>query len=111
MTDKDQKKAATEVIRLNETVGYQESSIVSRTLIEKKTGTVTIFAFDEGQSLSEHTAPFDAFVHITEGNAEITVSGRIFKVKEGEMIVMPAGEPHSVRASGRFKMMLVLIKL
>jgi quercetin dioxygenase-like cupin family protein len=89
---------------------YQEGSIVSRTLIDKKAGTVTLFAFDEGQGLSEHTAPFDALVHIIDGEAEITISGRALQVKGGEMVVMPANQPHALRALKRFKMVLILIR-
>ena len=89
---------------------YQEGSVVSRTLIDKKTGTVTLFAFDEGQGLSEHTAPFDALVHIIDGEAEITISGKGIHVKGGEMVIMPAHEPHALRALKRFKMILIMIK-
>ena len=89
---------------------YQEGSVVSRTLIDKKTGTVTLFAFDEGQGLSEHTAPFDALVHIIDGEAEITISGKGIHVKGGEMVIMPAHEPHALRALKRFKMILIMIR-
>ena len=89
---------------------YQEGSIVSRTLIDKKAGTVTLFAFDEGQGLSEHTAPFDALVHIIDGEAEITISGKTLQVKGGEMVVMPANQPHALRALKRFKMILIMIR-
>jgi len=89
---------------------YQESAVVSRTLIDKKVGTVTIFAFDEGQGLSEHTAPYDAFVQIVDGEAEITISGKPLRAKSGEIVVMPAGEPHSLRAVKRFKMLLTMIR-
>ena len=89
---------------------YQENSVISRTIIEKKTGTVTLFAFDEAQGLSEHTAPFDAFVQIIEGEAEVVVSGIAHKIGEGEIIVMPAGRPHSVKAVKKFKMLLVMIR-
>ena len=89
---------------------YQEGSVVSRTLIDKKTGTVTLFAFDEGQGLSEHTAPFDALVHIIDGEAEITISGKGIHVKGGEMVIMPAHEPHALRALKRFKMVLIMIR-
>ena len=89
---------------------YQEGSVVSRTLIDKQTGTVTVFAFDEGQGLSEHTAPFDALVHIIDGEAEITISGRAIHVKGGEMVIMPAHEPHALRALKRFKMILIMIR-
>ncbi len=91
-------------------VEYQAGSVVSRAVIQKKTGTVTLFAFDEGQGLSEHTAPFDALVCILDGQAEVVISGNPHVVKRGEMIIMPAGEPHSLKAMGRFKMMLVMIR-
>lgn len=95
---------------LAHTVDYQKGSIVSRTVIDKKSGTVTLFAFDEGQGLSEHTAPFDALVYIIDGEARITISGTPFSVKGGEMLIMPAHEPHALRAVKRFKMMLVMIR-
>lgn len=95
---------------LEKSIDYQENSIVSRTVIEKKSGTITLFAFDKGQALSEHTAPFDAFVYIIDGEAEISISGKPYKVKSGETIIMPANELHSVKASDRFKMLLVMIK-
>ena len=88
---------------------YQEGSVVSRTVIEKKTGTVTVFAFDAGEGLSEHTAPFDALVHVIDGKAEITISGETIEVGTGEMIIMPAGKPHSLRAGERFKMVLIML--
>ena len=91
-------------------LNYQEGSIVSRALIDKKAGTVTLFAFDEGQGLSEHTAPFDALVHIIDGKAEITISGNAIHVKGGEMVVMPANQPHALRALTRFKMILIMIR-
>ena len=94
----------------NDLLDYQEGSVVSRTLIDKKTGTVTLFAFDEGQGLSEHTAPFDALVHIIDGEAEITISGKGIHVKGGEMVIMPAHEPHALRALKRFKMILIMIR-
>ena len=94
----------------NDLLDYQEGSVVSRTLIDKKTGTVTLFAFDEGQGLSEHTAPFDALVHIIDGEAEITISGKGIHVKGGEMVIMPAHEPHALRALKRFKMVLIMIR-
>ena len=101
---------APEVRPLADLVGYEEASIVSRTLLDKETGTVTLFAFDAEQALSEHTTPFDALVTVLDGTAEITIAGTPYTVGRGEMIVMPAGEPHAVRAPGRFKMMLVMIK-
>jgi quercetin dioxygenase-like cupin family protein len=90
-------------------VDYQEDSVVSRTLIDKKSGTVTIFAFDEEQGLSEHTAPFDALLYVFEGEAEVTVSGKPILLKSGTITLLPAGEPHSVKALSRFKMMLTMI--
>jgi len=89
---------------------YQEGAVVSRTLIDKKGGTVTIFSFDEGQGLSEHTAPFDAMVQIIEGEARITIEGQPYHIMEGEIIILPASKPHAVRAVTRFKMMLTMIR-
>lgn len=91
-------------------VNYQEQSVVSKTLIKKETGTVTLFAFDQGQGLSEHTAPFDAFVYVLDGEVEITISGNPVILKEGQMIIMPANEPHALKAVKRFKMMLTMIR-
>jgi len=91
-------------------VDYQEGSVVSKTLMEKKTGTVTLFAFDQGQGLSEHTAPFDAMVCVLDGEGEITISSVPAVVKQGEMIIMPANEPHALSATQRFKMMLIMIR-
>jgi quercetin dioxygenase-like cupin family protein len=98
------------VARLADLVEYQESSVVSRTLIDKKAGTVTLFAFDEGQGLSEHTAPYDALVYLVDGEAEVTISGRVYRLKEGEMIIMPANQPHALRAVKRFKMVLTMVR-
>jgi len=91
-------------------VDYQAGSVVSHAVIQKKTGTVTLFAFDEGQGLSEHTAPFDALVCLLDGQAEIIISGKSHMLKQGEMIIMPADEPHALKAVGPFKMMLVMIR-
>lgn len=102
--------AAGQVMDLEGSVSYQSESIVSRTMLEKKTGTVTVFAFAEGQALSEHTAPFDAMVCVLDGEAEISISGKPRRVKKGEMVIMPANEPHAVRAVQNFKMMLVMIR-
>jgi quercetin dioxygenase-like cupin family protein len=99
-----------EVKNLLESINYQEGSIVSKVFIEKKTGTVTVFAFDKGQGLSEHTAPFDAMVFVIDGQAEITISGAASIVKKGEMIIMPANKPHALKAIERFKMILIMIK-
>jgi quercetin dioxygenase-like cupin family protein len=91
-------------------VDYQKDSVVSKTLIGKETGTVTLFAFDEGQGLSEHTTPFDALVCVLDGVAEITIAGDHTTVRQGEMLIMPASKPHALKAVQRFKMMLVMIK-
>lgn len=98
------------VVNLAGLVDYQQGAVVSRTLIGRATGTVTLFAFDEGQQLSEHTAPFDALVQVLEGEAEITISGNPLRLAAGQMVIMPAEKPHAVRAIGRFKMMLVMIR-
>ncbi|MCP4177284.1 MAG: cupin domain-containing protein [bacterium] len=95
---------------LKELVNYQDGSVVSRTLIEKGTGTVTLFAFGKGQALSEHTAPFDAMVHVLDGKSEITISGNPNILEAGQMIVMPANKPHAVKALENFKMLLIMIK-
>lgn len=95
---------------LRDLVKYQEESIISRELIKKKTGTVTLFAFWKGQGLSEHTTPYDALVYIIDGESEITISGKPHRVKKGEVIIMPAHKPHSVMAIDNFKMLLVMIK-
>ena len=99
-----------EAMRAVNLADYQKDSIVSRTLIDKNTGTVTFFAFDEGQGLSEHTAPFDALVYLLDGEAEISISGKPFSLKQGEMIIMPANEPHALKAVKQFKMILTMIK-
>lgn len=99
-----------QVKNLSNLVKYQENAVVSSEIIKKDTGTVTVFAFDKGQGLSEHTAPFDALVNIIEGRAEVSISGKLFTVKEGEMIVMPANKPHSLKAIEKFKMLLIMIK-
>ena len=91
-------------------VAYQEGSIVSRTVIDKKSGTVTLFAFAQGQGLSEHTAPFDALVYMLDGEAEVSISGKWHDVKAGEMLIMPANQPHALRAPKPFKMLLVMIR-
>jgi len=97
-------------LSLQESIAYSPGAVVSKTLLEKKTGTITIFAFDQGQNLSEHTAPFDATVIITEGEAAIRVDQTVHTIKEGEMIIMPANIPHALDAKKKFKMILVMIK-
>jgi len=99
-----------EALNLTEIIDYQKDSVVSRTLIKKKTGTVTLFAFDQGQALSEHTAPFDAMAYILDGEAEITISGKAFHLNTGEMIIMPAKEPHALKAMKKYKMLLIMVK-
>lgn len=99
-----------QVKNLSDLVKYQENAVVSSEILKKDAGTVTVFAFDKGQGLSEHTAPFDALVNIIDGRAEVSISGKLFTVKEGEMIVMPANKPHSLKAMVKFKMLLVMIK-
>lgn len=91
-------------------IEYQEGSVVSRTIADKPVGTVTVFAFDEGQGLSEHTAPYDAIVHIVDGEAQVTISGNVVPAKAGEIVIMPANEPHSLKALTKFKMILIMIR-
>jgi quercetin dioxygenase-like cupin family protein len=102
-----QKSQVHKIIKL---VNYQDGSIVSRMLINQKSGSVTLFAFDEKQKLSEHTAPFDALVQIIDGEAEICISGKKFILKNGDSIIMPANIPHAVEAIKKFKMILTMIK-
>lgn len=101
---------AQQIANMKDMVAYQEGSIVSKEIIKKATGTVTIFAFDQDQGLSEHTAPFDALVQILDGEAEIIIAGESHHLQEGEMIIMPAGQPHALKALKKFKMMLVMVK-
>jgi len=103
-------KGVVQAIRLVDLADYQEGSIVSRTIIDKKTGTVTFFAFGKGQGLSEHTAPFHALVYLLDGEAEVVISGKPFRLKEGEMVIMPANAPHALKAITRFKMVLTMIR-
>lgn len=98
------------IIITSDMVSYQEGSVVSREVISRKSGTVTIFAFDTGQGLSEHTAPFDAMVYILDGAALVTIAGEEFNVETGEMIIMPANIPHALIAESKFKMLLTLIR-
>ena len=95
---------------LQSLIDYQEGSVVSRTLIDKKAGTVTLFAFDENQGLSEHTAPYDALVYVLEGEVEVSISGKPLTLKKGEMTIMPANKPHALAAKTKFKMLLTMIK-
>jgi quercetin dioxygenase-like cupin family protein len=91
-------------------VNYQKEAVVSKTIIDKNTGTVTLFAFATGQGLSEHTAPFDALVQVLDGEVEIRISGNPFHLKQGEIIIMPANEPHALKAVNNFKMLLTMIR-
>ena len=100
----------TRMAKLTDLVDYQDGAVVSREIINQKSGSVTLFAFDEGQGLSEHMAPFDAMVYLLDGEAEIAISGRPLQLKQGEMVIMPANQPHSLKANKRFKMVLTMIK-
>ena len=106
----DTKNLVAKTIRLIDLANYQKGSVVSRTIVDKKTGTVTFFAFDEGQGLSKHTAPYNAMIYLIDGEAEIVISGTPFYLKKGEMIIMPANKPHSLRAVKKFKMILTMIR-
>lgn len=97
-------------INLKDLVEYQDGSVVSREIVTKKTGTVTLFAFDQGQGLSEHTAPFDATVVCLDGEVEVSISDKLVHLKAGEMVIMPAHEPHSLKAAKKFKMLLIMIR-
>ena len=106
----ESKKLVKQVINPVDFVDYQDDSIVSRMIIERKTGNITLFAFDDGQGLSEHTAPYDALVHVLEGRVEVTISGKTLHLQEGEIIILPANQPHALKALKRFKMLLTMIK-
>lgn len=103
-------KLSETVLNLKNLVEYQKGAIVSKEILKKEAGTVTLFAFEQGQGLSEHTAPFDAMVSILDGTAEVTISGQPYRVQEGEMLIMPADKPHALKANQRFKMMLVMVR-
>jgi len=103
-------KLVGKVVDVAEIVDYQDDAIVSRTVIDKDVGTVTLFAFDKGQGLSEHVAPYDALVLVLDGEAQIMISGKSHTVRAGQMLIMPANEPHALDAEVRFKMMLVMIR-
>jgi quercetin dioxygenase-like cupin family protein len=97
-------------VTLADLLDYQKDSVVSREIVKKDAGTVTLFAFDKGQGLSEHTAPFDAIVHILDGRAQVNISGKPYIVKKGQIIILPANKPHSLKAVAKFKMLLIMIK-
>ena len=99
-----------QVAKAVELVNYQDDAIVSREVVKKPTGTVTVFAFDKGEGLSEHTAPFDALIQVLEGEIEIMISGQLYRLQDGEMILIPAGQPHALKALKRFKMVLTMIR-
>jgi len=99
-----------QVLRMKDLVAYQDGSVVSKEIIKRPTGTVTMFAFDRDQGLSEHTAPFDALVCVLDGEVEIVIAGEPYLLKDGDMIIMPGGKPHALKALKRFKMMLVMIR-
>jgi quercetin dioxygenase-like cupin family protein len=108
--NKNSQNLAEQARNLSSLIGYQEGAVVSRTIIDKKAGSVTLFAFDRNQGLSEHTAPFDAMVYIIEGEADVVISGKPIRLKKGEMTIMPANKPHSLSAVTRFKMLLTMIR-
>jgi quercetin dioxygenase-like cupin family protein len=106
----ENKKLVAQPANLNSLIDYQDGSVVSRTIIDKEAGTITLFAFDEGEGLSEHTAPYDALVYIIDGEAEVTISGKPVRLKTGEMTIMPANKPHALSAVTKFKMLLIMIR-
>jgi quercetin dioxygenase-like cupin family protein len=110
MADVKKETLVAQASNLTGLIAYQEGAVVSRTIIDKKSGTVTLFAFDEKQGLSEHTAPFDAMVYVLDGTVEVTISGKPIILKTGEMTIMPASQTHALLAKTRFKMLLVMIK-
>lgn len=99
-----------QVLTMTDLVAYQDGSVVSKTVLDKTIGTITLFAFDAGEGLSEHTAPYDAFVQVIDGEAEVTIAGALRAVQAGQILIMPANQPHALRAVKRFKMLLVMIR-
>ena len=110
MSKKETANLVAKVSSLQGLIDYQEGSVVSRTIIDKKTGTITLFAFDENQGLSEHTAPYDAMVYVLDGEVDITITGKQVWLKQGEMTILPANQPHALTAKTKFKMLLIMIK-
>jgi quercetin dioxygenase-like cupin family protein len=109
LADENQQSLKGQVLEPSQLINWQEGAVVSRTIVFHKSGTVTLFAFDTGEGLSEHTAPFDAIAQVLEGDVEITISGEKFDLSKGQMIIMPAHKPHALKALSRFKMMLTMI--
>lgn len=109
MSGKSQENLTGKVLNPKDLIAYHEGSVVSRMIVYKKSGTITLFAFDTGEGLSEHTAPYDAVAHIIDGEAEISIEQTPFLLKEGQMIIMPANKPHALHAQQRFKMMLTMV--
>lgn len=97
-------------VKLVDLVNYETGSVVSRALIDRPSGTVTLFAFDQGQGLSEHTAPYDALVYVLDGETEITIAGKPVHAAAGDMVIMPANQPHALKATKKFRMMLVMVR-
>lgn len=106
----ENKKLVAQAANLASLIDYQNGAVVSRTIFDKKAGTVTLFAFDEDQRLSEHISPYDALVYILEGQADITISGKRVRLMKGEVTIMPANEPHAVSAATKFMMLLTMIR-
>jgi len=110
MSKKETSKLVANATNLASLIDYQEGSVVSRTIIDKKAGTITLFAFDQNQGLSEHTAPYEAIVYAIEGEVNITISGKQITLKQGELTIMPANKPHALNAKTKLKMLLTMIK-
>lgn len=110
MTDSSREDLKEKVLPVNDLIAYQEGTVASRMIVFKKAGTLTIFSFDKGEGLSEHTAPFDAVLMVTDGKAEVKIAGTSYTVKAGEMIIMPANKPHAVYAHERFRMLLTMVR-
>ena len=108
--DKEHEMIKSKAILLNGYVAYSDDAIVSKTIVDRKTGIITLFAFDKGQKLSEHTTPYDALVHILDGEAELVIGGETLQVSSGKFVIMPANIPHAVTANQRFKMLLIMIR-
>ena len=108
--DRKREELASKVLPVNDLLQYQDGTVASRMIVFKKAGTITLFAFDSGEGLSEHSAPYDAILTVTDGEADVTIEGAPFTVKTGEMIILPANKPHGVQARQRFKMTLTMIR-